>query len=329
MNNTMKAAIFEKTGNPQDVLQVKDIPIPTPGDGEVRIKVTACNINPSDVMFVHGLYGIRPELPAVGGFEATGTIDECGTGVTLTKGMAVIFTAIGVWQEYVIVPAKTVLPKPENMPATVACQAFVNPFTAYGMLETANLQAGQYLLLTAGGSAFSKFVIQIAKIRGIKVICTLRRDEGSNELIELGATAVVNTEKEVLYKRIKEITAGEGVDYVFEAVGGKIGEKALECLKIGGTMMVYGLLSLQSTPVNNGLVLFKNLCIKGFWLSTWMTQLNKEEKIGVTQEVFRLLSSSQLKTNIEKKYPLDQIKEAIFHSEKTGRTGKIILDLAL
>jgi len=325
----MKAAIFEQTGNPNEVIHVKEIPVPEPGPGEVRIRVSACNINPSDVMFVHGLYGIRPQLPAVGGFEATGVVDHCGQGISLPKGMPVIFTAIGVWQEYVVIPAKTVFPAPKNMSAEIACQAFVNPFTAYGMLEASGLREGQFLMLTAGGSAFSKFVIQIANKRGIKVICTVRRDDLNEELIKLGATAVINTETEILYKRVKQITDGQGIDYVFEAVGGKTGEKAMECLKIGGTMIVYGLLSLQSTPMNNGLILFKDLTIKGFWLSTWMANLSKEDKVSVSNEVFGMLSKSELKIDIEKRYPLDEIKNAIQHSEKTGRTGKIILDLSL
>ncbi len=323
----MKAAIFEQTGKAEDVLEVKDIPIPEPGAGEVRIKVSACNINPSDVMFVQGLYGIRPQLPAVGGFEAAGSIDKCGKEVALPLGMNVVFSSIGVWQEYVVVPAKTVLPAPENMAPEVACQAFVNPFTAYGMLSIASLKEGQFLMLTAGGSAFSKFVIQLAVMRGIKVISVVRRDDLRDELIQIGAHEVINSETESLYKRVKQITDGKGVDYVFEAVGGETGTQALESLKMSGSMMVYGLLSLQDTPVNNGLILFKDLKIRGFWLSTWITNLKKEELASITKEVFGLLSKNQLKTNIEKRYSIDNVVEAIAHSEKAGRKGKIILAL--
>ncbi|MEL7146124.1 MAG: zinc-dependent alcohol dehydrogenase family protein [Bacteroidota bacterium] len=323
----MKAAIFESKGDPQEVLQVKKVAMPEPGEGEVRIKVSTCNINPSDVMFIHGLYGIRPQLPAVAGFEAAGSVDKCGEGVKLPEGMRVTFTAIGVWQEYVVVPAKLVIPVPEGMPDEVACQAFVNPFTAYGMLGVAGLEEGQYLMLTAGGSAFSKFVIQLAAARGIKVISVVRRDDQKEELMKLGAAAVINTSSEDLVKTIRTLTEKKGVDYVFEAVGGETGELALECLKQGGTMLVYGLLSLQSTPVNNGLVLFKDLTIKGFWLSTWMGNVPKEELMSITKTVFGSLASQNLQADTEKSYSLDEVKEAVAHHERPGRKGKVILDL--
>ena len=135
----MKAAQFKNTGNPSEVLEVQEVETPIPRAGEVRIKVTACNINPSDIMFIKGMYGITPKLPAVGGFEAAGVIDSAGEGVSLKPGQRVIFTALGVWQEYVIADAKGLIPTPENMTDEVACQAFVNPFTAYAMLAEGNV----------------------------------------------------------------------------------------------------------------------------------------------------------------------------------------------
>lgn len=323
----MKAAIFEETGLAEEVLKIKEVPVPEPGEGEVRIRVSTCNINPSDVMFVQGLYGIRPKLPAVGGFEAAGVIDKCGAGVSLTEGTRVIFTAIGVWQEYVILSERQVIPAPDGISDEVACQAFVNPFTAYGMLQLSGLESGQYLMLTAGGSAFSKFVTQMAAKKGIKVISTVRRNDLKKDLLDLGAHAVINTEEQDLITEVRSLTGKNGVDYIFEAVGGKTGAIAMECLKTGGTMMVYGLLSLKPTPMNNGLILFKNLTIKGFWLTTWIDSLSKEEKIEVTKNVFGSLASDQLKVSIDQTYPLDRVIDAIKHSETPGRKGKIILDL--
>ena len=323
----MKSAVFEKLGLPWEVLEVKDVPIPEPGPGEVRIRVTTCNINPSDVMFVQGMYGIRPEIPGVGGFEAAGVIDKSGDGVAMPAGMRVIFTAIGVWQEYVVVPAKTVIPTPEGMTDEVACQAFVNPYTAYAMLKESGLKAGQWLLLTAGGSAFGKFVIQLAKQQGIHTICTVRRNIQVDELKALGATEVINTEEQVLGKVTKQITNGKGVDYIFDAVGGELGAEALQTLCQGGTMMVFGLLSLQPIPLNSGIMIFKDLNIKGFWLTTWMAALSTEEKVTVTKEVLGMLAMNQLQADIEKTYPLDEIKSAVKHADTPGRKAKVILDL--
>ncbi len=321
----MKSAQFATTGPPADVLKIQDVPMPEPGPGEVRVRVTACNINPSDVMFIQGLYGIRPELPATGGFEACGTVDACGEGVNLPTGTRVIFTAIGVWQEYVVIPADTVLPTPEGMPDTVACQAFVNPYTAFGMLEVAGLKAGQWLMLTAGGSAFGQFVIQLCKQRGINVIATVRRDEQVASLKELGATAVVNTKTEDLIKRTRELTDRKGVHYVFDAVAGELGGQALECLTRGGTLLVFGALSLQPLALNSGTLIFKDLSVRSFWLTTWFPALSSDDKQRISREVLGMLTQQQLKTNVEATYPLHEVVKAVAHADSSGRDGKVLL----
>lgn len=323
----MKTAQFESTGNPADVLQIQEVDMPTPGPGEVRIKVTTCNINPSDIMFIHGMYGIRPRLPATGGFEAAGVVDAVGEGARAKPGQRVIFTAIGVWQEFVVVSAKGIIPVPDNMSDEVACQAFVNPFTAFAMLEEAQLQSGDWLMITAGASAFGKFVVQLCKQRGINTICTVRRAEQIAELKAIGATEVINTKENSIEKAVKAITDRKGVNCVFDAVGGPTGAGALESLATNGTMYVFGLLSLQATPINTGVMIFKNLTIKGFWLTTWMASKSGPELMKITQNVLTLLASQQLKADVEAVYSLDQIKEAVIHAEKPGRKGKILLDL--
>ena len=321
----MKSAQFTETGVPTDVLTLNDIPMPEPGPGEVRIKVSACNINPSDVMFIQGRYGIRPKFPATAGFEACGTVDARGEGVDLPEGLQVIFTAIGVWQEYVIAAADTLLPTPEGMPDEVACQAFVNPYTAFAMLGESGLQKGQWLMLTAGGSAYGKFVIQLCQQRGINTICTVRRSEQVDSLKELGATEVVNTEEEKLVERVREITDRRGVDYVFDAVAGELGGQALECLAKNGTMLTFGALSMQPIPVNSGTMIFKNLTIKGFWLTTWFPALSSPEKQRISKEVLGMLTQQQLKANVEATYPLEEVVKAVEHADSSGRDGKVLL----
>ena len=323
----MKSVQFSQLGLPADVLRIEDIATPEPAAGEVRIKVSTCNINPSDVFFIQGTYGIQPQLPSSAGFEAAGVIDACGEGVDLPAGMRVIFSAMGVWQEYVTVPANIVVPVPENMNDDVACQAFINPYTAFGMLQQADLQAGQWLMLTAGGSAFGQLVIQLCQQRGIKTICTVRRDDAVDYLKDLGATAVINTEKQDLLESVNTHTEDAGVNCIFDAVGGPLAAQALECLAPNSTMYVFGLMSLKNIPVNSGLMIFKNLTIKGFWLTSWLNALGHEETIEVTQQVLGMLAQQTLSTKVEARYALEDIHKAIAHAESPGRTGKIILDL--
>ncbi|MFD2201081.1 zinc-dependent alcohol dehydrogenase family protein [Shivajiella indica] len=320
----MKQVVFHQTGLPEEVLQLEEVDIPSPRPHEVRIKVTARNINPSDIMFIRGMYGITPKLPSSAGFEAVGIIDQSDKSNSIPVGTKVIFTAIGTWKEYVCVPAHMVIPSPSGLSDEVACQAFVNPLTAYGMLETSGLKEGEWVLVTAGASAYGKLVIQMAKQKGIKVACTVRRDEQKDTLYALGADMVINTEKEKLQKVILEKT-GDGVNVVFDAVGGVLGARALASLKAGGKMMVFGLLSLENIPLNSGLLIFKNLKVEGFWLTTWMAGLSPEESQKAFKTVFSHLLSQKVKVDIEATYPLEQYKDALVAYEKGGRNGKILL----
>lgn len=323
----MKAAIFEQTGPVQEVIKLQELPLPEPGPGEVRVKVKYANINPSDIMFIQGMYGIQPQLPSSAGFEASGVIDAVGEGCQSREGMEVIFSNAGVWQEYVVVSEKALMPKPAPMSFEHACQAFVNPMTAYGLLDASGLQAGDTLLLTAGASAFSKLTLQMAVKKGICVFCTVRRDDQVAMLEALGAEKVLNTEKGKLQKEIMVATAGKGVDAAFDAVGGSLGARVLASLKAGGVMHVYGLLSLESIPLNSGLMIFKNLSIKGFWLTSYLAQLDKSSRNKAFQEVFTQLVTGDLELDIEAVYPLEKVKEALSHFERPGRRGKVLLQM--
>jgi NADPH:quinone reductase-like Zn-dependent oxidoreductase len=320
-NYPMKQVVFYETGLPEKVLQLEEIEKPTLAAKEALIRITARNINPSDIMFVQGLYGITPKLPSSAGFEAAGIVEQ---SETFPVGTRVMFTSIGTWKEYTCVPDAGLIPIPEGMSDEVACQAFVNPVTAYGMLETSGLQKGGSLLITAGASAWGKVVIQLAAMRGIHVIATLRSSDQKQALLDLGATAVIDISTDSLTKKVRELFP-EGVDYVFDAVGGDQGAKALACLKTGGKMLVFGLLSLEPIPLNSGLLIFKNLSVEGWWLSSWWEKLGTQGIQKAIKEVFSLLMKQDIKVDIQASYPLTDFKEAIEAYQKPGRSGKILL----
>jgi NADPH:quinone reductase-like Zn-dependent oxidoreductase len=324
----MKEVIFEKTGMPEEVLQVKESVAPEPKPNEVQIQVKARNINPSDLMFIQGRYGIQPNLPSSAGFEAAGIVSKSDSDGKIPVGTRVMFTAqgtsTGTWREYITLPAKQVIPMPEGMSFEVACQAFVNPVTAVAMVNKSKLNAGEWLLLTAGASAFGKFALQVAKSKGIKVACTVRHDEQKKYLSDLGADLVVNTEKEDLRKVISEVV-GEGVSAVFDAVGGELGAKALTCIKQFGTMYVFGVLSLQNMSLNTGMMIFKEITIEGFWLTSTLQRISSEERAKLYKETQAFLMSEDSKVEVAGKFQLTEIKAAIEAYNKPGRNGKILL----
>ncbi|MDB5243112.1 MAG: alcohol dehydrogenase [Spirosoma sp.] len=321
----MKSVIFEQTGKPTSILTVTDVSMPEPGPNEVRVKVIAAPINPSDIMFVQNLYGIRPQLPSGAGFEGVGIVDALGEGVQMRTGMRVSFTSVGTWAEYAIAHQHSLIPVPSAMTDDVAAQLFVNPFTAYAMVQDSGVGEGGWLMLTAAGSAFGKLVIQLCQMRGINTIGTVRRNDLNDELKTLGLTEIINTETENMSTRVREITGGKGVSCVLDAVGGHTATEALKCLAKGGTLFIYGLLSMQDPAINAGLLIFRELTVKGFWLTDWMRRVDSQTRQTVAQNVISLLTSGKIQLPVEASYPLDQIAEAVEHVDRPGRWGKILV----
>lgn len=323
----MKTIRLEKTGTPAEILHVVELPIPQPVNGEILVKVIASPINPSDISFVQGRYGIRPELPSGAGFEGVGVIEAVGEDVRLPVGSRVSFTGIGSWGEYVVVNQKAAIPLPEALSDEMAAQLFVNPFTAWAMVEESGVQAGEWLMITACGSAYGKLVIQLCQKKGIKTIGTVRRDDLSEDLKKLGLNEVINTETENLPKRVREITDGKGVPCVVDSVGGTLTEEAMKCVAQGGKMLVFGLLSQQNPRLDIGLMIFKEITIKGFWLTEWMRKADSQTRTQVAQHVIGWLASGEVELPVEAAYGLDDIAQAVQHADAPGRWGKILLKM--
>jgi NADPH:quinone reductase-like Zn-dependent oxidoreductase len=322
----MKAVFFDTPGKAADVLKLREVALPEPQAGEVRLQVKMASINPSDLMFVQNMYGIRPVFPASrAGFEGVGIVDACGEGVQIPIGTRAAFTAVGAWGEYVTTSAKSLIPVPDAMTDEYATQLFVNPFTAYAMVLESGVQPGDYLMLSAAGSAFGKMVIQVCKMKGIKTIGTVRRPDLIAQLKALGADEIINTTEENPIKRVKEITEGKGVACILDAVAGPTAAQLLPCLSNKGRMLVYGALSLSDIPVNAGLLIFKEISIQGFWLTSWMKTAKPEHRKEVSENVVKLLASGAVQLPIEAVYSLEDFKKAVLHADQEGRSGKVVI----
>lgn len=320
----MKEVIFEESGLPEEVLKLRETPTPEPKPYEVQIQVKARNINPSDLMFIQGRYGIKPSFPSSAGFEAAGIVSKSDVENTLPVGTRVMFSTQGTWREFLTIPAKQAIVIPDGMSDEVACQAFVNPLTAVSMINRSGLKKGDWLLITAGASAFGKFAIQVAKTKGIHVICTVRHEAQKEYLKKVGADLVVNSELENLPKSVLG-KVKDGVDVVFDAVGGELAASALTCLKTKGKMIVFGSLSLQAIPLNSGLMIFKELTIEGFWLSSILQEVSDQERNELFKETISFLMQDDFNVDVAAKFKLEDFKEAIEKYYELGRNGKIIL----
>jgi NADPH:quinone reductase-like Zn-dependent oxidoreductase len=332
MKNTSKAVQFEQFGDPAEVLNVKEIPIAEPGRGEVRVRMIASPINPSDLLVIRGEYGRKPKLPATPGFEGVGVVEATGGGILgrLRRGkrVAVLNGQGGNWQQHVVLPARQVVPVPQYVPDEHAATFFVNPASALVMTRhVLKIQPGEWLLQTAAGSALGRMIIRLGKQHGFRTINIVRRREQADELRKLGADVVVSTDHESIEECVKAATAGAGALYAIDAVGGETGSAALRTLAPGGKMLVYGTLSEQPIVVHPRTLMANDLTLASFWLSNWVRTQGPMSMLGLFREIKKLMSEGVLTTEVGRTFAIDQIRDAVREAAKPGRNGKVMIRL--
>lgn len=325
----MRVLRFDRFGDPTDVLHLDDDPLPDIRPGQALVRMAMRPINPSDLLTISGDYGRLPSLPAVPGLEGMGTIAALGEAVSgwrVGDRVIPLGTGGGTWREFLVADPARLLPVPAEVPDESAAQFVVNPVTAWVMLEQElKLQPGEWLLQTAAGSTLGRLVIQLAKLRGYKTLNLVRRAEQVDEILALGGDVALWTGDDGLVGRVRELTGGAGVRAAIEAVGGETGALALHCLRPGGTMIVYGLLSNEPTSIHNSEMLFRGLTVRGFWLAHWLQKTPPAQSAATLAELMRLMGDGRLVPPVAGLFDLADFREAITLANQPGRQGKVLL----
>ena len=328
MKKTINAAVYEKHGNPADVLHVETRPWPTPAANEAVVKMCAAPINPADLNQTEGKYPVRPELPATPGFEGAGVVVELGGGVTgLTTGALVILPHnIGTWREAVAAKADELVVVPDGIEPVQAAMLKINPLTAWRLLhDYVDLQKGDWLIQNAANSAAGRDVIQIARELGYKTANVVRRAELVNELRAEGGDVVL-IDGENLREEVKNATGGASIRLGLNSVGGDSALRLANCLAPGGTLVSFGAMSLQPLKIPTGLLIFKDLRFRGIWINKWYDNATPAERMKTFRPIFEMATRGLLQTKVEKAYPLSEVKAAVTHAAQGKRSGKIILE---
>jgi NADPH:quinone reductase-like Zn-dependent oxidoreductase len=325
----MKAVVLDTFGDPEQVLQVRDVPAPTPSSGEVRVRMLASPINPSDLMMIRGQYGKRPPLPATPGFEGVGIVEE-GSGLLAWrvkgKRVAVLSNGGGNWQEQVVIPARQAVPVPAGLSDEQAATFFVNPASALVITRyVLRVPAAAWLLQTAAGSALGRMVIRLGQRDGFRTLNVVRRREQAEELLRLGGTAAVATNEESMIERVLALTGGEGVGYAIDAVGGTTGTDALRCLGRGGRLLLFGTLAGEPIQIDPRVLLVGQKRVEGFWLSEWARDQSIVTMLGLFRRIGGLMEGGTLTTEIGATFSLDEIQAAVRAAAQPARHGKVLL----
>ncbi|MDP9267823.1 MAG: zinc-binding dehydrogenase [Acidobacteriota bacterium] len=329
---TMRAVQITAYDGKPESLRVVDLPLPRPGPGEVLVKVATSPINPSDLMFIRGLYGLKKPLPATPGFEGSGTVVESGGGFLprLLQGKRVACHAAdpkttgGMWAEYLATPASACVPLKGSIALEPAAMMLVNPFTAWALVGEAQRGGHRAIVQTAAASALGRMVVRLAKSRGIPVINVVRRPEQVGLLRSLGAQHVLDSNSsgfdEILRNHCREL----GATISFDAVAGEMSGRVLRAQPKGSRMVIYGALSLAAVQVEPGSLVFEEKSVEGFWLSAWLKKRNIITRARIAGQVQKLLAS-ELKSEVRARHPLDQAQRALQEYAADMTSGKVLL----
>jgi len=321
----MKAIQICETGGPE-VLQLADLPIPEPGPGQVLIRVEAVGVNFIEIYFRKGVY--KAALPLTPGSEAAGTVEELGPGV---KGFAagdlvVSVGVLGSYAEYALVPASQLVKVPEGLSPEQAAAVMLQGMTAhYLAYSTFPLKAGDTALVHAGAGGVGLLLTQIATRLGARVITTVSTKEKAELSREAGAAEVILYTKKDFDVEVKRLTAGKGVDVVYDSVGQTTFSRSLNCLRPRGLLALFGASSGPVPPFD-----LIQLSSKGSLFVTrptlWHYVATRKELDWRAGEVLGWAARGELKLRMEHVYPLAEVAQAQIDLEDRKTTGKILLE---
>ncbi len=320
---------FYEFGSPENVLKVENKSIQQPMNGEVLVRMTLRPINPSDLLPIFGTYSHRISLPSIPGYEGVGVVEEIGPFVShdLIGRRVLPLRGEGTWQEFVRTSANLAVPIPHSIRDETAAQLYINPLTAWlTCTDVLALKPEDILLVNAGGSAIGRIFAQLSNILGFRLIAATRNNVHTKELLQLGASDVINTSDTSLHSMVMELTEGRGANAAIDSVGGVEGTELAFCLQPDGILLTIGLLSGQ--PINWAKISKQTkVKVKMFHLRHWNQQVSVEKWQETFDYIFTLLNNKKLRLMIPNShYALSEVHEAIrFVESSSGNKGKTLL----
>ncbi len=324
-------ASFSEVGQPEQVLHVPSKPIVEPNTGELRVRMLFSPINPADINFVQGVYGVKPQLPdSPAGLEGVGIVELSADPDFAIGDHVVLLRGIGAWAESLTAPSSQFLKIRPDAPLQQAAMLKVNPLTAYlALTEFVTLKPGDWIVQNAANSGVGRCVIQLAKAMGVRTINVVRRpDLLRDELLALGADIVVGEEDESMVKSVLAQLDGARPVLASNCVGGESALRLMDMLAASGTMVTFGAMSKKSIKVPNGWLIFKDITLKGLWCTKWLERASRADIERVYAQLLDAMSEGALVQAVDEIYELTDVADACAHAQQEYRSGKILLRLS-
>lgn len=314
----MRAIQLQEFGGPE-VLQLVELPTPTPGPGEVLIDVTTAGMNFADTHQRENSYLARATLPLIPGTEVAGVRADTGERVIALCGN-------GGYAEQVAVHEALVYPIPDGVDDGTALALLVQGLTAWHLYRTcARLAPGESVVVIAAAGGVGSLAVQLGKPLGAGRVIAVASTEEKRELTRsLGADAAIDASPDGLTERIVEANGGRRVDAVFEMAGGAVFDACLDALAPFGRLVTYGIASREQNDVRSGALMRKSRAVVGFWFMHCMGRRDMVE--DPLADLFDRAASGELRAVVGGTYPLSQAADAQIALAGRRTSGKLLLD---
>ena len=327
-----KIVRFYELGGPEH-LRIEEVARQEPGKGEARLRVQAAGLNRAESVYYHGKYFEQPVLPSRLGYEVAGVVDAVGAGVDagwVGKKVATIpgfsQNRYGTLGEEAVVPVAVLAEYPENLTPLQGSAIWMQYLTAYGALVlVGGVKAGDFVSIPAASSSVGLAAIQIARDQGATAIAVTRTAAKREELLALGAQAVIVSDEEDYVARMKELTGGKGARITFDPVAGRGIEKLAEAAADGGHLIEYGGLAGEATPFPMMMAMMKGLSVHGYT----MRQVTQDAAIAATAKkyIFDRLADGRFLPKIAWTFAFAETTAAYQYLESNKQVGKVVISV--
>lgn len=324
----LRAWVQRGYGDPAKVLRLESFAVPAPAPDEVLVRIEASAIHIADVRTVQGAEGFRRPLPRTPGYEGVGRVAAVGAEVDGLRVGDRVFPPIGAgtFAEGLLARASDCVPAPEGDAAQLALLS-INPPTARFLLEDfVALEPGEWVIQNAANSSVGRYLIELARQRGLRTLNVVRRESLMSELEALGGDLVLLDGAD-LAARVNEATGGAALRLGIDAVGGAATTRIAQCLAEGGQVVNYGSMSREPCQMPFELMLWRDVRLCGFSTTRQFARRTPEQRRRVLHELAAQVAAGALRTRIAAVYALEQLPTALQHALETGeaREGKLVL----
>jgi NADPH2:quinone reductase len=324
-------AYLTRTYGPEARFEAAEVPVPVPASGEILIEVKATSLNPVDNMLLRQDLGMNPDLPAVLHGDVAGIVSAIGQDVTGLQTGDEVYSCAGGFKgtggalaDFMVADARLVAQKPQSLDFASAAGLPLVAITAWeGLIDCADVQPGQHMLIHGGAGGVGHVALQLAKSKGARVATTISTEEKAKIVRDLGADDVINYREQSVEQYVQALTGGRGFDIVFDTVGGKNLDYSFAATRNKG--QVINILAFASHDLTPAIIRSLTIHIENMSLPL-LTGVGREKQGDILRQIAALVDEGKLKPLIhEQQFSFDQVNEAHALYETKGHTGKIVL----